>query len=41
MKSYHSRSVRSEFVLRVWDEQKCEGAMHAGLETKKKKNILE
>lgn len=43
MKSYHSRSVRRYFVLRVWDEEKREGPMHAGLETekKKKRNLLE
>ncbi len=36
MKSYHSWSVRRYFVLRVWDEEKCEGPMHAALETNSK-----
>lgn len=40
MKSYHSWSVRRYFVLRVWDEEKREGPMHAGLETKKKKKRI-
>lgn len=38
VKSYHSLSVRSYLVLKVWDEEKRESPMHAGLEIKKKKN---